>query len=93
MANSFIYTLKASITGPFKLNVPDSKFQKETTFDSDFTLAQCQPYWHGLAEKVWQSLEKKQLNARGVNIKLKLKNFQTLQHSKSFKTQFILNKT
>ncbi|MGE8610632.1 MAG: DNA polymerase IV, partial [Acinetobacter baumannii] len=29
--------------------------------------------------------EKKQLNARGVNIKLKLKNFQTLQHSKSFK--------
>lgn len=69
------------------------QISKETTFDSDFTLAQCQPYWHGLAEKVWQSLEKKQLNARGVNIKLKLKNFQTLQHSKSFKTQFILNKT
>ncbi|EPV6122381.1 DNA polymerase IV, partial [Acinetobacter baumannii] len=61
------------------------QISKETTFDSDFTLAQCQPYWHGLAEKVWQSLEKKQLNARGVNIKLKLKNFQTLQHSKSFK--------
>lgn len=37
------------------------------------------------SRKVWQSLEKKQLNARGVNIKLKLKNFQTLQHSKSFK--------
>lgn len=34
------------------------------------------------SRKVWQSLEKKQLNARGVNIKLKLKNFQTLQHSK-----------
>lgn len=48
-------------------------------------MAQCQPYWQGLAEKVWQTLEKKQLNARGVNIKLKLKNFQTLQHSKSFK--------
>lgn len=61
------------------------QISKETTFDSDFTLAQCQPYWQGLAEKVWQSLEKKQLNARGVNVKLKLKNFQTLQHSKSFK--------
>ncbi len=60
------------------------QISKETTFDSDFTLAQCQPYWQGLAEKVWQTLEKKQLNARGVNIKLKLKNFQTLQHSKSF---------
>ncbi len=34
------------------------QISKETTFDSDFTLAQCQPYWHGLAEKVWQSLEK-----------------------------------
>lgn len=31
------------------------QISKETTFDSDFTLAQCQPYWHGLAEKVWQS--------------------------------------
>ncbi len=28
---------------------------------------------------------KKQLTARGVNVKLKLKNFQTFQHSKSFK--------
>ena len=27
------------------------QISKETTFDSDFTLAQCQPYWHGLAEK------------------------------------------
>ncbi|MNE84871.1 DNA polymerase IV [compost metagenome] len=35
--------------------------------------------------QVWQSLEKKQLYARGVTVKLKLKNFQTLQHSKSFK--------
>ena len=36
--------------------------------------------------QVWQSLEKKQLYARGVTVKMKLKNFQTLQHSKSFKT-------
>jgi DNA polymerase-4 len=36
-------------------------------------------------DQVWQSLEKKQLCARGVSAKLKLKNFQVLQHSKSFK--------
>jgi DNA polymerase-4 len=35
--------------------------------------------------QVWRSLNKKQLTARGVNVKLKLKNFQVLQHSKSFK--------
>ncbi|WP_180065968.1 MULTISPECIES: DNA polymerase IV [unclassified Acinetobacter] len=59
---------------------------KETTFDDDLTLSQCQPYWPKLIDQVWSSLEKKQLSARGVSAKLKLKNFQVLQHSKSFKT-------
>ena len=58
MANSFIYTLKVSTTAPFKLNVPDSKFRKKPHLIVTLLLAQCQPYWHGLAEKVWQSLEK-----------------------------------
>ena len=34
---------------------------------------------------MWRSLNKKQMQARGVTVKLKLKNFQVLQHSKSFK--------
>ena len=62
------------------------QISKETTFDDDRTLAQCLPYWPLLIDQVWRSLERKQLNARGVSAKLKLKNFQVLQHSKSFKT-------
>ncbi|NNH00395.1 DNA polymerase IV [Acinetobacter sp. ANC 5414] len=61
------------------------QISKETTFDDDLTLIQCQNYWSKLMNQVWQSLEKKQLCARGVSAKLKLKNFQVLQHSKSFK--------
>ena len=38
-----------------------------------------------ISRKSVANTREKQLNARGVNIKLKLKNFQTLQHSKSFK--------
>ena len=62
------------------------QISKETTFDDDLTLTQCLPHWPLLIDQVWRSLERKQLNARGVSAKLKLKNFQVLQHSKSFKT-------
>lgn len=62
------------------------QISKETTFDDDLTLTQCLPHWPLLIDQVWHSLERKQLNARGVSAKLKLKNFQVLQHSKSFKT-------
>lgn len=58
---------------------------KETTFDQDLNLEQCRPYWPQLIDQVWEILEKKNLAARGVSAKLKLKNFQVLQHSKSFK--------
>ena len=61
------------------------QISKETTFDQDFNLTECQPYWPHLVDQVWQSLEKKNLSARGVSAKLKLKNFQVIQHSKSFK--------
>ena len=61
------------------------QISKETTFDQDFNLTQCAPFWHDLLERVWLNLENKQLHARGVSVKLKLKNFHVLQHSKSFK--------
>ncbi|TCM68787.1 DNA polymerase-4 [Acinetobacter calcoaceticus] len=61
------------------------QISKETTFDLDLNLAACQPYWDGLIAQVWATLQRKQLLARGVTVKLKLKNFQVLQHSKSFK--------
>ena len=61
------------------------QISKETTFDDDLILTECQSYWPKLIDQVWASLEKKKLSARGVSAKLKLKNFQVLQHSKSFK--------
>lgn len=61
------------------------QISKETTFDQDYTLSQCQGYWAQLLDRVWLNLEKKHMQARGVTVKLKLKNFQVLQHSKSFK--------
>ena len=61
------------------------QISKEITFDDDLILTECHNYWPKLIDQVWASLEKKQLSARGVSAKLKLKNFQVLQHSKSFK--------
>ena len=61
------------------------QISKETTFDQDLTLAECAGYWDKLLERVWHNLQRQQMQARGVTIKLKLKNFHVLQHSKSFK--------
>lgn len=58
---------------------------KEITFDQDLNIKQCHAYWDTLIDQVWMSLENKKLTARGVSVKLKLKNFHVLQHSKSFK--------
>ncbi|NNP74389.1 DNA polymerase IV [Acinetobacter defluvii] len=70
---------------PVQVERQRQQISNETTFDDDLTLAQCLPYWESLIARVWQSLVKKQIQARGVTVKLKLKNFQVLQHSKSFK--------
>ena len=70
---------------PVKAKRERQQISKEITFDDDYTLEQCRHTWQPLAEQVWRSLNKKQLTARGVSVKLKLKNFQVLQHSKSFK--------
>lgn len=61
------------------------QISKETTFDDDLNLNQCDPHWSKLIGQIWSSLNKKQRCARGVSVKLKLKNFQVMQHSKSFK--------
>ena len=61
------------------------QISKEITFDDDLNLAECATYWSSLIDQVWHSLVKKQYVARGISVKLKLKNFQVLQHSKSFK--------
>lgn len=62
------------------------QISKEITFDQDFYLSECQTTWATLAVKVWASLEKRQLSAFGVTIKLKQADFHVLQHSKRFQS-------
>ena len=62
------------------------QISKEITFDQDLYLSACHDAWQVLAEKVWASLEKRQLSAFGVSIKLKQPDFQIVQHSKRFQS-------
>ena len=64
------------------------QISKEITFDHNLNLQECQMYWHRLLKQVWQTLEQKNLMARGISIKLKLPNFHVIQQSKSFKQSF-----
>lgn len=73
---------------PVEASRERQQISKETTFDEDFNLSQCLNYWDRLIQQIWSTLENKQLCARGITVKLKLKNFQVLQHSKSFKLAF-----
>lgn len=75
------------------------QISKETTFHDDLSLGQCMTFLPHLVQEVWHSLEQKQWSAHGVSVKLKLHNFQVLQHSKRSKVplqnsqelQFTLN--
>lgn len=73
---------------PVEASRERQQISKETTFDEDLLLWQCEDYWLPLLQKVWHNLEQKQLIARGVSIKLKLNNFKVIQHSKSFRQAF-----
>ena len=64
------------------------QISKEITFSSDLTLAQCSTAWQPLAEQVWNSLQKRQLTARGLQLKLKDPQFQIRQHSKTYPQPF-----
>ena len=70
---------------PVEIERERQQISKEITFDDDLNLSQCFVYWPHLIQQVWEILQKKNLCAKGVSVKLKLKNFQVLQHSKSFK--------
>ncbi|MFB2538214.1 MULTISPECIES: DNA polymerase IV [unclassified Acinetobacter] len=58
---------------------------KEITLLQDMYLSEIAwAEWQDLSQQVWHSLQKKQLDAYGVQVKLKTKDFKTLQHSKRF---------
>lgn len=64
------------------------QISKETTFLHNHRLATLAPIWQDLTAQVWQHLQRKQLSARGVQVKLKTHEFKVLQHGKSYRTAF-----
>lgn len=64
------------------------QISKETTFDRDLTLVECQPAFAQLLAQVWQIMSRKQLSVRGVSIKLKRPDFKLIQHSRSYRQPF-----
>lgn len=70
---------------PVEADRERQQISKEITLNTNSSLMHCHVHWQHLAQQVWQILLQKQLSARGVHIKLKLPNFQVLQHSQSFK--------
>lgn len=69
---------------PVKAERVRQQISKEITFNQNFSLEECQPYWHPLISKVWTQLQEKNLSASGVTLKLKEANFHVIQHSKLF---------
>lgn len=61
---------------------------RETTLQDNQLLAGLQGYWTSLTDEVWQLLQRKQLQARGVQVKLKTTGFRIVQHSKSYPAVF-----
>jgi len=79
------YDWEREIRQCLRLDLSFAWDNRKPAANDDLSLAQCAAYWGSLIQRVWLSLEKKRLQARGVTVKLKLKNFQVLQHSRSFK--------
>ena len=46
---------------PVKAERVRQQISKEITFNQNFTLEECQPYWHALISKVWMQLQEKTL--------------------------------
>lgn len=66
------------------------QISKEITFNQNFTLQECQPFWNQLIEQVWQTLASKKMTAYGVTLKLKEPSFHVIQHSKRFDQPFYI---
>lgn len=66
------------------------QISKEITLLQDLTLSQIAwQDWQRLISQVWQQLQEKQLQAFGIQVKLKTNQFKVLQHSKRFNTAFV----
>lgn len=57
------------------------QISKETTFSEDKFLPELGEHWHHLANQVWEQMQKKQMSARTVTIKLKTSQFKTITRS------------
>ncbi|WP_211253585.1 DNA polymerase IV [Alkanindiges illinoisensis] len=60
------------------------QISKETTFSEDKFLPELGEHWHHLAHQVWEQMQKKQMSARTVTIKLKTSQFKTITRSVTY---------
>lgn len=60
------------------------QISKETTFSEDKFLPELTEHWHNLGYRVWEQLQKKQMSARTVSIKLKTSQFKTITRSVTY---------
>lgn len=60
------------------------KISKETTFSDDKFLPELAEHWQNLAYRVWEQMQKKQVMARTVSIKLKTSQFKTITRSVTY---------
>ena len=60
------------------------QISKETTFSEDKFLPELGEHWHHLANQVWEQMQKKQMSARTVTIKLKTSQFKTITRSVTY---------
>ena len=60
------------------------QISKETTFSEDKFLPELGEHWHHLGNQVWEQMQKKQMNARTITIKLKTSQFKTITRSVTY---------
>lgn len=60
------------------------QLSKETTFNDDKFLSELAEHWLHLAHQVWEQMQKKQITARTVTIKLKTSQFKTITRSVTY---------
>lgn len=73
---------------PVEVERERQQISREITFMQDLELTEFNEIWEILAQKVWQLILEKQVDARGIQIKLKTAQFKTVQHSRSFSQPF-----
>lgn len=65
------------------------QLSKETTFNDDKFLPELAEHWQNLAHQVWEQMQKKQITARTIIIKLKTSQFKSITRSVTYSSHIL----